>query len=162
MTATASSTSSKHDFDFWLGTWQGHNRRLRDRLAGCTEWDEFEGTCVARPILDGFGNVEEFRTDYASGFVGMGLRIFDPVKRLWAIYWADSRHTGLLEPPVVGSFSDGVGTFECEDIFNGRPIIVRYTWSEITETSARWEQSFSDDGGVTWETNWTVDHSRVS
>ena len=91
----------------------------------------------------------------------MGLRIFDPETRLWAIYWADSRRTALLEPPVVGSFADGVGCFECDEIFEGRPIIVRYTWSDITENSARWAQSFSEDGGSTWETNWTVEHRRV-
>ena len=72
MTITAARESSARDFDFWLGTWHGQNRRLRERLAGCDEWDEFEGTCVARPILDGFGNIEEFRTDYAGGFVGNG------------------------------------------------------------------------------------------
>jgi len=161
MTTTAAATSSARDFDFWMGTWQSSNRRLRKRLAGCDEWDEFEGTCVARPVLDGFANVEEFQTDYAGGFVGMAVRVFDPATRLWAIYWADSRFPGLLESPVVGSFSDGVGIFECDELFEGRQIIVRYTWSDITATSARWAQSFSDDGGETWETNWTVEHTRV-
>jgi hypothetical protein len=160
MTITAASTSSARDFDFWIGTWHGRNRRLRERLAGCDEWDEFEGMCVARSTLDGLANVEEFTTDYAGGYVGMAVRVFDPATRLWAIYWADSRFPGLLEPPVVGSFSDGVGVFECEEMFDGRPIIVRYTWSDITPTSARWAQSFSDDGGQSWETNWTVEHTR--
>jgi hypothetical protein len=162
MTATVSSESTAHDFDFWIGTWSGRNRRLQERLAGCDEWDEFEGTCVARPVLDGLGNVEEFRTDYQGGIVGMSLRLFDPVTRLLAIYWIDSRHCGVLEPPVLGSFSDGVGVFECDDTFEGRPIVVRYTWSDITDATARWEQSFSADGGKTWETNWLVEHRRLS
>ena len=160
MTVTAAITSSARDFDFWMGSWHGRNRRLRERLAGCDQWDEFEGTCVARPMLDGFANVEEFHTDYAGGFVGMAVRVFDPETRLWAIYWADSRFPGLLESPVVGSFSDGVGIFECDELFEGRQIVVRYTWSDITPTSARWAQSFSDDEGETWETNWTVEHTR--
>ena len=91
----------------------------------------------------------------------MSLRLFDPVTRLWASYWADSRRCGVLEPPVLGSFSDGVGVFECDDTFDGRPIVVRYVWSGMTPSTARWEQSFSDDGGETWETNWTVEHSRL-
>ena len=161
MNATAASESSAHDFDFWTGTWLGRNRRLRERLAGCDEWDEFEGTCVARPLLGGLGNMDEFRTDYAGGLVGLSLRFFDPVTRLWAIYWSDSRRSGILEPPVVGSFSNGIGVFDCDDTFDGRPIVVRYRWSDITTTTARWEQSFSDDGGESWETNWTVEHSRV-
>jgi hypothetical protein len=162
MSVTASSESSAHDFDFWRGTWLGRNRRLRERLAGCDEWDEFEGTCVARTILDGLGNVEEFRTDYQGGIVGMSLRLFDPVTRLWAIYWVDTRRCGVLEPPVLGSFSAGVGVFECDDTFDGRPIVVRFVWSGVTSTTARWEQSFSEDGGKTWETNWTVEHTRVN
>jgi hypothetical protein len=161
MSSTASSESSAHDFDFWTGTWHGRNRRLRERLAGCDEWDEFDGTCIARPLLDGLGNMDEFSTDYNGGLVGVSLRFFDPATRLWAIYWSDKQRSGLLEQPVVGSFSDGIGAFECDDTFDGRPIIVRYTWSGVTATTARWEQSFSADGGETWETNWTVDHSRV-
>jgi hypothetical protein len=161
MKAIASSESSAHDFDFWTGTWRGRNRRLRERLAGCDEWDEFEGTCVARPLLAGLGNMDEFRTDYQGGLVGLSLRFFDSESRLWSIYWTDTRRSGLLEPPVVGSFSGGIGVFECDDTFDGRPIIVRYRWSDVTAATARWEQSFSEDGGETWETNWTVEHSRV-
>ena len=98
---------------------------------------------------------------WARQLVGLSLRFFDPKTRLWSIYWTDTGRSGLLEPPVVGSFSDGVGVFECDDTFDGRPIIVRYVWSEMTATTARWEQSFSEDGGKTWETNWTVQHTRV-
>jgi len=157
MSVTASSESSAHDFDFWTGTWRGRNRRLRERLAGCAEWDEFEGTCVARPLLDGLGNMDEFRTDYQGGLVGLSLRFFDSETRLWSIYWTDTRRSGLLEPPVIGSFVGGIGVFECDDTFDGRPIIVRYRWSDVTAATARWEQSFSDDSGETWETNWVMD-----
>jgi hypothetical protein len=104
---------------------------------------------------------ETTRPDFAGGFVGMAVRVFARETRLWAIYWADGRTPGLLEEPMIGSFSDGVGIFECEELFEGRPITVRFTWSDITETSARWAQSFSEDGGAAWETNWTVPHTRV-
>jgi hypothetical protein len=149
------------DFDFFMGRWKIHNRRLRERLAGCTEWDEFEATVVARPILDGMGNEDEYRTDYGGGYVGMSFRFFDPETGLWSIYWADSRYSGLLDPPVIGSFSGDTGIFEGEDEFEGRPILVRYTWSRVTTPSPRWEQAFSEDGGKTWETNWVNDFSRA-
>lgn len=161
MSIAASVESSANDFDFWNGTWHGRNRRLRERLAGCEEWDEFEGICIARPLLAGLGNMDEFRTDYNGGLVGLSLRFFDPKTCLWSIYWTDTGRSGLLEPPVVGSFSDGVGVFECDDTFDGRPIVVRYVWSDMTATTARWAQSFSADAGETWETNWTVEHRRV-
>jgi len=148
------------DFDFWMGQWNVRNRRLRERLVGSDDWEEFDATVVARPILDGFGNEDEFRTDYRGGFVGMSFRFFDPTARLWSIYWADSRRPGTLDPPVVGSFSGDVGIFEAEDVFAGRPVLVRYTWSGVTTPTPRWEQAFSDDGGRTWETNWIMEFTR--
>jgi hypothetical protein len=147
----------RHDFDFWMGTWRIHNRRLRARLAGSTEWDAFEARGQTWPILNGLGNRDEFRTDFWPDFVGMTFRFFDPATRKWSIYWADSRH-GVLEPPVVGSFEGDVGTFYGDDVFEGRPIRVRFIWTR--GTSPRWEQAFSADGGRTFETNWTMDMSR--
>lgn len=149
------------DFDFWMGSWRVHNRRLRERLAGSTEWDEFEATCAARPLLHGTGNEDEFRTDFfLPGFIGMSFRFFNPETSQWAIYWADSRR-GVLEPPVFGSFDGDTGVFEGKDMFRGLPILVRFIWSRADRANPRWEQAFSADGGKTWETNWTMQMSRV-
>src|SRR5260370_32668238 len=106
--ADASGFGGARGFDFEAGRWQVHNRRLRERLKGSTEWDEFESTVAARPILGGQGNEEEYRT----GFVGMTFRFFDPVTQRWSRYSADSRR-GAREPPVVGSFAGDTGTILC-------------------------------------------------
>ena len=148
-----------HDFDFLFGRWSVHNRRLRRRLAGSGEWDEFAAEHVARPLLDGMGNEDEFRTDHDGGMIGMSFRFFDPKSRLWSIYWADSRRCGRLDPPVVGSFADGIGMFEGIDALEGKPIRVRFVWSQIETAEPRWEQAFSADGGQTWETNWIMEFS---
>jgi hypothetical protein len=161
MSETTQIRGTARDFDFWMGRWSAQNRRLRERLAGCDVWEEFAATSVARPILDGMGTEDEFRTEYAGGYVGMSFRFFDPETRLWSIYWADSRRTGLLEPPVLGGFSGDTGVFEGPDTFEGRPIVVRYIWSRVTTETPRWEQAFSDDGGETWETNWYMDFTRA-
>ena len=87
----------------------------------------------------------------------MSFRFFDPETRRWSIYWADSRRRGVLDPPVFGGFSGDVGVFEGDDTFEGRPILVRFTWSGVDTPTPRWEQAFSDDGGTTWETNWIMD-----
>jgi hypothetical protein len=147
----------RHDFDFWMGTWRIQNRRLRARLAGSTEWDTFEARGQTWPILNGLGNRDEFRTDFWPDFVGMTFRFFNPQTRQWSIYWADSRR-GILEPPVVGGFSGDVGTFYGDDVFEGKPIRVRFVWTRAPQV--RWEQAFSTDGGKTWETNWTMDMTR--
>ena len=161
MSETATIGSTARDFDFLMGSWSIHNLRLRERLVGSNDWEEFEATSVARPLLDGLGNEDEFRTDHDGGFIGMSFRFFDAVSSRWSIYWADSRRPGLLDPPVIGSFSEGVGIFEGEDTFLGRPILVRFTWSGVTTATPRWEQAFSADGGETWETNWVMDFTRV-
>jgi hypothetical protein len=157
MTSALEAREATHDFDFFMGRWTVSNRRLKKRLAGSDEWEEFEAKSVARPLLDGLGNEDEFRTDHAGGFIGMSLRFFDPEKGRWAIYWADTRRCGELDPPVFGAFSDDIGVFQGEDTFEGRPILVRFIWSRTTTGKPRWEQAFSDDGGETWETNWIMD-----
>ncbi len=147
----------RRDFDFWTGTWRIHNRRLRARLAGSNEWDEFEARGQTWPTLNGLGNRDELRTGFWPDFVGMTFRFFDPATRLWSIHWADSRR-GVLEPPVVGSFDGDTGTFYGDDIFEGKPIRVRFVWTRAPRVC--WEQAFSADGGRTWETNWTMDMTR--
>jgi hypothetical protein len=161
MSQPARAASGPGDFDFWMGRWQVHNRRRRKWLAGCEEWDEFEATSVARPVLDGTGNMDEFRTGYNGGFTGMSLRLFNPETRQWSIYWASTRLPGVLEPPVAGAFDGDSGVFEGADTFEGRPILARFLWSGVTTPTPRWEQAFSEDGGKTWETNWVMDFTRA-
>ena len=149
------------DFDFFFGRWAVSHRRLRKRLAGDTNWDAFGGTCDTRPILGGLGNFDDNVIDLPGGsYRAATLRTFDPETRQWSIWWIDGRNPLTIDVPMRGTFADGVGTFLCEDVFEGRPIQVRFLWSRITEKSARWEQAFSPDGGKTWETNWIMDFAR--
>jgi hypothetical protein len=153
--------SSARDFDFWPGKWHVRNRRLRARLAGSDDWEEFEATSTARLLLDGLGNEDEFRTDHAGGFIGMSFRFFDPESKLWTIYWADSRRPGTLDSPLVGSFSGDVGVFHGDETWEGRPVRIRFVWSGVATPTPRWEQAFSADGGETWETNWVMEFTRA-
>ena len=148
------------DFDFFIGTWIAHNRRLRERLKGSTSWEEFEGTVVARKILGGAGNIDEVTMDRESGpAYGFTLRLYDPKAQQWSLFWANGLNA-VIVPPEVGSFKDGRGEFYAQELFEGRMIFSRFVWSEITETSCRWEQAFSEDGGKTWEINWVTDFTR--
>ena len=156
-----------NDFDFIYGHWLIANRRLVNRLQGSDEWEIFDATLHARPLPAGIGNFDDFKPiTWRPGFVGMSLRIFNPETALWSIYWLDNKNGGLnqagvLLPPVVGKFTDGVGIFEGDDELNGQAIRVRYTWSDITPTTARWCQAMSADGGQSWETNWVMEQVRV-
>jgi hypothetical protein len=157
MSDTLQAGTTARDFDFFMGSWHVANRRLKRRLAGSDDWEEFAATAVAQPILDGFGNQDVFTTDHDGGFVGMSFRFFDPERQRWSIYWADSRRPGELDPPVFGHFDGDTGVFHGEDVLKGRPVLVRFIWSGVTTSTPRWEQAFSDDGGRTWETNWVMD-----
>jgi hypothetical protein len=160
---TTEPRSAVHDFDFYMGSWRVHHRRLRERLAGNDEWDEFDGTSVAWPLLDGAGNVDDNVLELPSGtYRAVSLRSFDPATSQWSIWWLDGRNPRSIEPPVVGGFENGVGTFIGDDTFHGKPILVRFIWSDITATTCRWEQAFSPDGGATWEVNWVMESSRIS
>jgi hypothetical protein len=154
--------SGINDFDFLIGDWRVRHRRLKERLAQNNDWEVFEGTISARKILGGLGNMDENVIELPSGtYRAATIRTFDPVKQLWSIWWIDSRYPQQhLDPPVVGRFENGVGTFYADDQFNGKPIRVRYLWNQ-SSTAPHWEQAFSDDGGKTWETNWEMDFTRT-
>jgi len=153
--------SSANDFDFFHGRWSVAHRRLKDRLAGCTEWEHFGGSSSAQPLLGGAGNIDDNVLDLPGGtYRAATLRAFDPATKQWAIWWLDGRHPHSVDVPMIGCFENGIGTFFADDTFRGQPIKVRFLWSRITPISARWEQAFSPDGGKTWETNWEMDFTR--
>jgi hypothetical protein len=145
------------DFAFLEGSWVVTNRRLLERLRGCTDWEVFTATASARNMLGGLANVDEIY--FPDGTSGMTVRLFDVNRRLWSLYWVSSR-TGTLFPPVQGNFTNGIGEFYGDDTHDGTPVRVRFLWSKITSSSARWEQAFSTDGGQTWEINWIMEFAR--
>jgi len=151
---TASASSSKNDFDFFVGKWRLHNKKLKTRLNHCTEWTEFESTQEMYKVLNGIGNIDNFLATFDGvPFEGMTVRLFNPKTRLWSIYWADSNE-GVLQPPVVGSFENNVGHFFTKDIFNDRKILIVFRWDVRNKKKPVWSQAFSEDNGKTWEWNW--------
>ena len=159
----AAARDSQRDFDFELGSWKIHLKRRVNPLSGSTKWIEFHGTSVTRRVWDGRAQIEEFETDGAAGHIeGLTLRLYNPKTRQWSLYWANSKDGSMGGPPNVGEFRDGVGNFYCMDTYKGKMVLVKYEWSKITPTTAHFEQSYSEDGGKTWEANWITDQTRVS
>jgi hypothetical protein len=152
----------QHDFDFELGSWKIHLSKLDHPLSGSTTWIQFDGTSVTRKVWDGRADLEEFEVDSPTGHIeGLTLRLYNPQTHQWSLYWATSKAGAMSLPPNVGEFKNGRGEFYCQDTFNGRAILVRYVWSNTTTNSPHFEQSYSDDGGKTWEVNWITDQTRV-
>jgi hypothetical protein len=151
----------QHDFDFEIGTWKTHLSRLVHPLSGSTTWVTYEGSSVVRKIWDGRANLVELEADGASGHIeGLSLRLYNPESRQWSLNYANSRG-GSLSVPTIGEIKNGRGEFYDQEEFNGRMILVRNVWSEITAESCRFEQAFSDDGGKSWEVNWIAVDTRV-
>ena len=157
------SSSTAHDFDFLVGDWTVHNRKLAKRLAGSHEWLEFAATDSFHLLPGAMGTEENYRTDYWPHFNAIGLHLYDPDMKRWTLYWADSRNSpGVMQTLASGTFEGNAGTFYAPDTFNGKPITVRIVWKRKDDTHAYWEQAFSTDHGKTWETNWTMDFVRTS
>ena len=152
-----------HDFDFLIGNWKAHVRRLPDRLNNSTAWVEYDGISNHKKLLDSNANFEEFdvtSTDKKLRIKAQTLRLYNPISRQWSIYLVDLDNGTLSIPPVVGSFNGNRGEFFDQEDYKGRAILVRYMWLNISPSSSRMEQSFSPDGGKTWEVNWICELSR--
>lgn len=158
--AVPAARDGQHDFDFEMGTWKTHLRRLQHPLTGSSTWVEYDGTSVVRKVWNGRANLVELEVDGPAGHLeGLSLRLYNPQARQWSLNYANSSG-GTMSQPTVGEFKNGRGEFFDQEAFNGRTILVRNIWSNITPDSCRFEQSFSDDGGKTWEVNWIAVDTR--
>jgi hypothetical protein len=159
---TVAQRDGQHDFDFEIGTWKTQLRRLQRPLTGSTTWVEYEGTSVVRKVLDGRANLVELKVAGPAGRIeGLSLRLYNPESRQWSLNFANIS-SGVLTTPSIGEFKDGRGEFYNQDTLNGRSILVRFVITKVTDDSYRFEQSFSGDGGKTWEANWIAIDTRMN
>jgi hypothetical protein len=151
----------QHDFDFEVGSWRTHLKRLLHPLSGSSEWTEYEGTTIVRKVWNGRANLVELVADGPAGhFEGLNLRLYNPQSRQWSLNFANAA-SGDLSQPTIGGFKDGRGEFYDQEDFNGRAVLVRFLILPVDADTIRFEQAFSDDGGRTWEVNWIATDTRV-
>ncbi len=161
--STATPADGSHDFDFLIGDWKAHVRRLPERLKGSNVWVVYDGISNHKKLLDSNANFEEFdvaTSDKKLRIKAQTLRLYNPESHQWSIYLVDLDKGTLDIPPVVGQFNGKRGEFYNQQIWEGRAVLVRYMWLDISPKSSRMEQSFSGDGGKTWEVNWICELSR--
>jgi hypothetical protein len=156
-----------HDFDFLLGDWKAHVKRLPDRLVGSTKWIEYDGISRHHPVLGSSANFEEFEVESKTAPPGamahikaQTLRLYNPVSHQWSIYGLDVDAGGLGLPATVGAFTNGAGEFFDHENWKGRMVLVRFQWSHADKDHALMRQAFSADGGKTWEVNWICELTR--
>lgn len=152
----------QHDFDFYVGKWRVHNRRLLHPLTGPKQWVEFDGTAVAQKMWDGRANVDELEADGANGHLeGMTVRLYNADTHEWSIFSSDGRAGAFSAPAGIGHFVNGRGEFYEREKFGSRPVFVRVVWEVLSAKQYHWEQAYSTDEGKTWETNWIIDSNRM-
>ena len=153
--------NGEHDFDFEVGHWATHVKRLQHPLTGSQAWVEYDGTTDVRSVLNGKGVLLELTMDGAAGhFEGLSLRLYNPESHQWSLNFANAA-SGVISTPTVGEFKDDRGEFYDQETLSGRAILVRFVISGISKNSVHFEQAFSDDGGRTWEPNWVSAFTRV-
>src|SRR5260370_33109216 len=159
--ATAKERDGQHDFDWDIGAWKLHMKRLLHPLTGSTTWVEYNGTDVVRKVWNGRADLGEVEADGQAGHLEiLTLRLYDPQAHQWSLNITDSS-TGHLGPPAVGEFKDGHAEVVDQETYKGKTILVRFGVSDITPNSCRFDQAFSADGGKTWEVNLIVDETLV-
>lgn len=138
------------------------HRRLEKRLVGCNDWQTFSGHSETRPVLGGNGNIEDNVLHFPVGtYRAIAMRSFDIGSQTWAIWWLSSNDPHRLDAPMIGKFKAGTGSFLGHEIIDAVPVTVRFLWLRTDTETPRWEQAMSLDGGLTWETNWTMDFDRA-
>src|SRR5215467_15398191 len=97
-----------HDFDFLIGDWRAHVRRLPERLVGSNNWVEYDGISNHKKVLDTSANFEEFDVRSADGKLrikAQTLRMYNPETHQWSIYGLELDKGSLETPPLVGGLA---------------------------------------------------------
>ena len=159
----AAQHDGQRDFDFLVGSWKIHLKRLVQANNGPKEWVELDGTVVCRQVFDGRAEVEEFNVesgDKKMHIEGLATRFYNPNSHQWSIWWANAKDGAMYPPPVVGEFKNGRGEFYDQEVVDGRVVFTRYVWTATTTKSPHFEQSISADGGKSWELTWVTDQTK--
>jgi hypothetical protein len=161
MGAVAAPADGSHDFDFEIGTWKTHVSRLLHPLSGSKEWAQYDGTSVVTKVWNGRANLVELEAEGPNGHLELAsFRLYNPEAHQWSLNVASSRG-GAFGVPTIGEFKQGRGEFIDQETFNGRAVLVRFVIAPVSADACHFEQSFSDDGGKSWEVNWIADDTRI-
>src|SRR5258708_17294281 len=92
----------QRDFDFEIGTWKTHLKRLLRPLTGSTTWVEYDGTTVVRAVWQGRANLVELAVDGPAGRIeATSLRLYNSPSPHWSPNFS---RRGRLSPPPIGEF----------------------------------------------------------
>ena len=149
-TQAAITRDGSHDFDFDFGVWHTEITRRLHPLENSSESIKLSGTVTIRSVWGGKAQLEEIEADGPKGhWQGMSLFLYDPAAHQWSQTFIGSA-AGTFSPGFIGAFQDGKGELFQQDTLDGRSVLVRAIWSDITPNSHKYQEDYSADGGKTW------------
>jgi len=158
--STDTARDGKNDFDFDLGVWHTHIKRVLDPFSAPSNSMELNGTVTVRKIWDGRAQLEEIEADGPKGhWEGLTLFLYNPQSHQWSMNFINSK-IAALNAPLIGAFKDGRGELFSQDTFHDKFILVQGVWSDIAPDSHRYAESYSNDGGKTWAPAFVGDLTR--
>jgi hypothetical protein len=159
-TPTPAVHDGQHDFDFNIGVWHTHIKRILDPFASSSESVELNGTVTVRKVWNGKAELEEIEADGPKGhWEGLTLFLYNPSAHQWSQSFANSR-VGILSSNV-GEFKDGRVVLIGQDTVNDKTILVKAMWADIKPDSHQYEESYSNDGGATWVRSFIANLTRL-
>ena len=160
--ASANEQAGQRDFEPLLGRWNFHLKKRLRPLTGSIEWIDLTGSGYCMPLWHGRAQLDTVSLEGATGHIeGLTLRLYNPKTHEWRLYWANSKD-GLIVAPQIGQFRAGHGEFYAQDTLDDKSILVKFDWTALASSSPHFEQSFSNDGGKTWEVNWITNQTRIN
>jgi hypothetical protein len=161
---TSAARDGQHDFDFNIGVWHTHIKRVLDPFASSSESVELNGTVTVRKVWDGKAELEEIEADGPKGhWQALTLFLYNPSAHQWSQSFVNSK-VGMLSPSStnVGEFRDGRVVLVGQDSsVNDKTILVKAVWSDIKPDSHQYMESYSNDGGTTWVTSFVAHLTRL-
>ena len=159
---TTASHDGAHDFDFNIGVWRTHIRRILNPFAGGDQSMQLNGTVTVRKVWDGRGQIEEIEADGPNGhWEGLTLFLYNPAAGQWTQTYADASN-GVLTTSTVGEFKNGRGELYATETVNGRQVLIRGVWSHIAPDSHTFDEAYSTDGGRTWLPVFIAELTRIA
>ncbi|HEY1890702.1 MAG TPA: hypothetical protein VGG63_09860 [Steroidobacteraceae bacterium] len=159
---TADEPPGQRDFEPLLGRWNFHLKVRSRPLTGSNQWIDYTGPGECIPLWHGRAQLDTINLKGPTKHIeGLTVRLFSPRTHEWHLYWANSRD-GRVVVPQIGQFKAGHGEFYAQDTFEDKTILIKFDWSAMQSKAPHFEQSFSNDGGKSWEVNWISDQTRAN
>ncbi len=139
------SAAEASQFDFWVGNWNLYSA------------DTLTGNNTIYKVMDGCTVQENFSNP--SGYLGKSWSVYSPLTKQWQQTWVDNQG-GYIS--LTGTFEDGKMTLTTlpRKLPNGKEIISRMIYYNITTDSFDWDWQATRDAGLTWNSNWKIHYMR--